>query len=101
MRELLNKVRNMYIYANGLRCAASKSRIKAFEMTIPLLLVGLLIAGLVIIPLEFFSRDDAIKSLVISLMLILAWSLFVGFVFSVIFKLWCKPLPFDQSKVVK
>lgn len=81
----------MYIYNNGLKCDASEKRIKLFEMVMPVLMAGLMIAGIVIIAFEFLDLRIA-GSILLTSLLMIAWSVIVALVFSGIFKIWCKPV---------
>ena len=82
----------MYQYSSGLRCTASNRRIKAFEKIVPPLFAIVLISGFVSIPVLIINSDFGLLfSLCCYLFGNIVWAIFVAYLFSITFNVWCRP----------
>lgn len=86
----------MYQYPNGLKCAVSAMRVRAYEATIPPLAFALSITGLAVAFEKFFSRADLLSSIPITLALATTWVMLCASAAYLIFQIWCKPIAQDQ-----
>jgi len=85
-------MRTMYQYPNGLKCAVSKERARAFEAVVPGIAIIVAILGSVQIVAMFLDRTNILWSMAVIPWLCVGWAAVCVAIAFGVFHVWCKPV---------